>query len=296
MTSISPRTARALRGIMTAGVIALTTAAARADEPTPPWLAQPPAAAQAAPAPEARFPWRASLMIAASAALGGAAVWVRSRKGGLAKLTSSRELRVISSVRVGPKGHLVLAGIGDRAILLGVTDQAVRRIAWLPADQVANSADLAVPIVPADGAAVVNPTTTALGRGERASTAIVPAPAAAPGVSEYGLAPARRSATSGRAVGKGGFAEMLRKIGGRNVDAPPAGDEELSPAATLAELRRDSVQWSKGASSAVHAASAQGSNVDNLQAAAGGRDGDLSPELEQQAAGILKRRSRGKRA
>jgi hypothetical protein len=236
-------------------------------------------------------------MIAVSAALGGAAVWVRARKGGLAKLTSSRELRVISSVKVGPKGHLVLAGIGDRAILLGVTDQSVRRIAWMPAEQIVNGADLAAPIVPADPSAVVHGVAIPTGRrAERASTAIVPA---AP---ESGHAPALRRSPIGRPTGKGGFAEILRKIGGRNVDAPPGAEEELSPAAALAELRRDSVQWSRGATSAVQVSTSNAGNGPDVAHAAaapadaGASEGALSPELEQQAAGILKRRSRGKRA
>ena len=235
-------------------------------------------------------------MIGASAALGGAAVWVLSRKGGtLAKLTSSRELRVISSVRVGPKGHLVLAGIGDRAILLGVTDQAVRRIAWMPAEQIVSSEPAVANVAAADVVNGANRGITSYDpprRSDRASTAIVPASGRA--VSESGLSPVFRAAAS--PAGKGGFADILRRIGGRNVDAPPAqAAEELSPAAALAALRQDSVQWSRGATNAAKSSPALVGDAPSPEADAASEGGHGS-DLEQQAAGILKRRSRGKRA
>jgi flagellar biogenesis protein FliO len=239
-------------------------------------------------------------MMLVSAAVGGAAVWVRARRGGLAKLTSSRELRVISSVRVGPKGHLVLAGIGDRAMLLGVTDNSVRRIAWMPAEAIVPAAEIP-PSVEASGANT---------RG-RESTAMIAASPFAAGVSAASAAaPAatRSRRTSGNALAnKGAFSDILRKLGGRNVNTPPV-TEDLSPAATLAELRRDSVQWSRGAANA--AANASSSSTGNTAGdsgaahgasapfSAGASRGDVSgdPDMEQQAAGILKRRSRGKRA
>jgi flagellar biogenesis protein FliO len=279
---MTPRRTRHLRqyalGFAAVSVIALTMSTARADDPPRPWLAQPPAtpAAAPAPAPAPLLPWRASLLVGVSAALGAAAVWVRSRKGGLAKLTSSRELRVISSVRVGPKGHLVLAGIGDRAILLGVTDSSVRRIAWMPADQIA--------------APLSASTSTDVPRVEQgANASSIGDGATRAAVSVSGRAPARLS-TSG-APSKGAFAEILRKLGGRHVDAPPA-VEDLSPAATLAEMRRDTVQWSQRATNVVEAPRAV--SVAEAPRAVGGTgtasDGD--PHLEQQAAGILKHRSR----
>jgi len=262
------RRERSVYGLVAASVIALTAGTAFADDPPRPWLAQPQTAAPApAAAPEpAPLPWRSSLLVGVSAALGAAAVWVRSRKGELAKLTSSRELRVISTVRVGPKGHLVLAGIGDRAILLGVTDNSVRRIAWLPADSVAgNATDAAL-------------TSDAAQAQADASTAMVRAGTVGGSLLESGLAPSRQSASRASSAGKGGFADILRKIGGRHVDAPAG--KEMSAAATLAELRRDSVQWSKGAAAA--AATPAPSIAQRSDGA----------ELEQQAAGILKRRSR----
>jgi len=261
------RTRRAARGALrfvAASVIALTVSAARADDPPRPWLAQAPSPAPAAvPAAEpTRIPWRASLLIGVSAAIGGAAVWVRSRKGGLAKLTSSRELRVISSVRVGPKGHLVLAGIGDRALLLGVTDNSVRRIAWLPADQIAGSLNAADALRTVDGA----------------STAMAAGNAPGGGVTASGPAPAGHPSTRASSR-KGAFADILHRLGGRHVDAPPADAEGSSAASTLAELRRDTVQWSNTA------VGAAGSTLSANKTDDGG-------ELEQQAAGILKRRSR----
>jgi flagellar biogenesis protein FliO len=219
-------------------------------------------------APEAaRVPWRASLLIGVSAALGGAAVWVRSRKGGLAKLTSSRELRVVSTVRVGPKGHLVLAGIGDRVLLLGVTDSSVRRIAWLPADSIASGATEATLV--ADATRPADPT----------STARIPATFAGASSAESARTPSRRATAA-----KSGFAEMLRKIGGRHVDAPPSIADDISAASTLAELHHDSVLWSKNATSAAAPSAPMADRVNEPGAGEG--------ELEQQAAGILKRRSR----
>lgn len=274
------RAARGIYGLVAASVIALTAGTALADDPPRTWLAQPqnaaPAAA-AAPQPSP-VPWRASLLIAVSAALGGAAVWVRSRKGGLAKLTSSRELRVISTVRVGPKGHLVLAGIGDRALLLGVTDNSVRRIAWLPADSIAAGATGTT--LEGQGA----PTEGAQRAAEGASTAMVRASAIMGSVPESGRAPARQSAARASSVGKGAFADILRKMGGRHVDAPPT-SKDMSAAATLAELRSDSVQWSKGAAGAAATAAP-------VTAVTSKSESDHGGELEQQAAGILKRRSR----
>jgi flagellar biogenesis protein FliO len=269
-------------GFVAASVIALTVSAARADDPPQrPWLAQPPTAAPAAPAAQpAPIPWRSSLLVAVSAALGGAAVWVRSRKGSgaLAKLTSSRELRVISTVRVGPKGHLVLAGIGDRALLLGVTDSSVRRIAWLPADQITNNAA----VIPADALREA----PAIPEGARTrNTALVNTGVGS--VHESGPAPVVPAA---HAPHKGPFADILRRLGGRHVDAPPAEGQDKSPAATLAELRRDSVQWSQSGANAAASSPARGATVSSPRSASPAEhDGH---ELEQQAAGILKRRSR----
>jgi flagellar biogenesis protein FliO len=287
MSVTRTRATRSIFGLVAASVIALTATAAFADDPPRPWLAQPQTTAPApvaAPEPTS-VPWRSSLLIGVSAALGAAAVWVRSRKGGLAKLTSSRELRVISTVRVGPKGHLVLAGIGDRAILLGVTDSSVRRIAWLPADSITAGAT--------DGAlageaprATTDSSAAGANGGAGASTAMVRAGTVGGSVLESRLAPSRQSALRASTAGKGAFADILRKIGGRHVDAPPSG-KDTSAAAALAELRRDSVQWSKGAAAAAAPTSTATSPAPHR--ADGG-------DLEQQAAGILKRRSRGRRA
>jgi flagellar biogenesis protein FliO len=201
-------------------------------------------------------------MIGVSAALGGAAVWARSRRGGLAKLTSSRELRVISTVRVGPKGHLVLAGIGDRALLLGVTDNSVRRIAWLPAEQIVSGA---------------------IDAAQGASMAMVPASAPYASLTESGPAPAGHEPSRSTAGSKSAFAEIFRKLGGRHVDGSPSSAPDISPAATLAELRRDTVQWSNKVGGAERSAPLLAGTT---RSESGGAD------LEQQAAGILKRRSR----
>jgi flagellar biogenesis protein FliO len=74
------------------------------------------------------------MLVLAVAALGGGAVYVRRSKLAVGNVTAGNRLRVMSSVRVGPKGYLVLAGVGERAILLGVTDDSVRRIAWMDSE------------------------------------------------------------------------------------------------------------------------------------------------------------------
>jgi hypothetical protein len=86
------------------------------------------------------------------------------------------------------------------------------------------------------------------------------------------------------AAAKGPFADILRKLGGRHVDAPPTPAEDVSPAAALAELRRDTVQWSSGAGA--------GTVASPLLTRSATKPESASADLEQQAAGILKRRSR----
>jgi flagellar biogenesis protein FliO len=113
-----------------------------AQDPPRPWLATPPQAKPVALAEPTRSPWRSALLLLVVAALGGAAIYAKRSKRVAGKFPQSARLRVMSSVRVGPKGFLVLAGIGERTLLLGVTDDSVRRIAWManePVDDRAKS-------------------------------------------------------------------------------------------------------------------------------------------------------------
>lgn len=287
MTAASPRRRLGVSAaLLLASVVTLTAGAALADDPNArPWLAQTQGAAPApaaAPEPSSRLSWRASLLVLVSAGLGGAAVWARGRKGKMGLLTSSRDLRVISSVRVGAKGHLVLAGVGDRAILLGVTDESVRRLAWLPADQLTT-------VVPAETADSQVTTTAASPTAPRANAALRGAKTSDDGAH---LIP----------MHKGGFAEILRKLGNRPVDAPPSDDGNAATAAlAIADMRGEDVEWSRGASSV------RGTPKNAVNGGATSRAHESSPpprgakrheggagDMEQQAAGILKRRSRSR--
>ena len=142
----------AYAGILAALAIVLTGRAAHADEPTPadapalqaapapaptaiPWLAQPSPAAKFT-APESRSSSSRMLWLVLPAlALGGAAVYMRLAKRRGSHATTSRRLDVLDTARVGPKAHVVVVSVGGRQLLLGVTEQSVQRLAWLPAEK-----------------------------------------------------------------------------------------------------------------------------------------------------------------
>jgi flagellar biogenesis protein FliO len=65
--------------------------------------------------------------------LGGTALYLRSRKN---KPTKARvaALRVLGSTKLGGRANLVLAEVAGRKILLGVTDNSVRKLGWLDAE------------------------------------------------------------------------------------------------------------------------------------------------------------------
>ena len=68
------------------------------------------------------------------AGLGAAAYWLRADRVRSRAEVQGR-LRLLSSVRVGPKSYVALVGIGDRAVLVGATDSSVRRLAWIDPPQ-----------------------------------------------------------------------------------------------------------------------------------------------------------------
>jgi flagellar biogenesis protein FliO len=121
---------------------------ARADEPTRepapvssaiPWLAQPsPAATFTAPDSNARSS-RALWLVLPALALGGAALYVKLSKRRGAAATVTRKLQVLDTTRVGPKAHVVMVSVGGRQLLIGVTDQSVQRLAWMPAERAAET-------------------------------------------------------------------------------------------------------------------------------------------------------------
>ena len=137
---------RAVAVLLTAAVVTALTVPAAADEPaaaaapssapaassppaTRPWLAHPQATEIPSRAPTA--PWRPFAVVVFLGALGGAAVLARRRWKGATATRELPRLRVLDTVRVGEKSHLVVAQVGGRNLLLGVTPHTVRRIAWL---------------------------------------------------------------------------------------------------------------------------------------------------------------------
>jgi flagellar biogenesis protein FliO len=66
--------------------------------------------------------------------IGGYALWRRKRPAKIAVSPNKTHIRVVSGVLVGPKARAVVAEVGGRLILLGVTEQSVRKLAWLESD------------------------------------------------------------------------------------------------------------------------------------------------------------------
>jgi len=150
---------RVVAVLLTAAVTALTVPAA-GDEPaaapapssapaasstpaTRTWLAHPQATEIPSRAPTA--PWRPLAVVAFLGALGGAAVYARRRWKGTVATREHPRLRVLDTVRVGEKSHLVVAQVGGRNLLLGVTPHTVRRIAWLKSEATESPAAAAPP-------------------------------------------------------------------------------------------------------------------------------------------------------
>jgi hypothetical protein len=104
-------------------------------EPQRAWLAPgaPPPVATAESGPS---PWRALSVLLVVLAIGGGALYVQRTKGGgaMAGILGARGsggLRVVDSVRVGPRAQLVVAEFGGRRFLVGVNDTSIRRVAYL---------------------------------------------------------------------------------------------------------------------------------------------------------------------
>ena len=104
--------------------------------------------------------------------LGGTALYLRSKKNRVPKARLA-QLRVVGSTKLGGRAQLVLAEVDGRKILLGVTDNSVRKLGWMDAEQVEEDE-----LVPS-----ARPRLVAAGAelGARASRmAVEPAPAPAP--------------------------------------------------------------------------------------------------------------------
>jgi flagellar biogenesis protein FliO len=107
------------------------TTATATDRSPRSWLASPPSKPVVATAESPEIPWKSAVLLLGVAAIGVFAWRHRNRFRSVAEGKVGARLSVAGSVRVGPKAHLVLANVGDRALLLGVTDDSVRRIAWI---------------------------------------------------------------------------------------------------------------------------------------------------------------------
>jgi flagellar biogenesis protein FliO len=155
---------------------------------------------------------------------------VRKRRlqGGIAVLAI--KLEVLASTRISPKAHAVVASVGGRVMLLGVTDHSVRRLAWIsPArlkranpEAPASSAEREseAPSAPAPTPQrIIERQVAALRTAQKPFQHVEAAPAVAP-----------------RAADKEPFRELLtRALGRSGRAAPEAGDTALQ----IAEATQD---------------------------------------------------------
>jgi LPXTG-motif cell wall-anchored protein len=107
---------------------------------TPAPSAKPPAAGggwlRAAPKADSPAPSTGSsvtkfVALALVTGLGAWALYAKKRRRGLLAAKGTSGLRVLESARLGPRAALVTAQVGERVILLGVTDQNISKLGWL---------------------------------------------------------------------------------------------------------------------------------------------------------------------
>ncbi|HVU05601.1 MAG TPA: flagellar biosynthetic protein FliO [Polyangiaceae bacterium] len=151
------------------------------------------------------------------AGLGGAALFLKKRRRKPAVLASDFAIDVLGTTRIGPKALAVVAHVGGRTILLGVTDGSVSRLAWLDEQSAGDDEEresdengaLAVPGAKAMTLPRRNPAV------HRTETKMEPAPAA----------PA--------------FKDVLARWNRAEPKAKKARAEAESPAVVVAEATRD---------------------------------------------------------
>lgn len=85
------------------------------------------------------------LALALLLALAGGAIYLRRRRGTLPSLERAQPVRVLSTVRVGPKAQVVVTDVSGRLLLLGVTDTSVRSLGFLPDEGVAPELEAETP-------------------------------------------------------------------------------------------------------------------------------------------------------
>lgn len=75
-------------------------------------------------------PWSilAALVVAG---LGGAAVYLKYKRGGANFLLPQSDVRVLSTTRLGGKAQLIVAEVYGRPLLLGVTEQNINELGWI---------------------------------------------------------------------------------------------------------------------------------------------------------------------
>ena len=139
--------------------------------------------------------------------LGGSALYLRSQKNKVPKARLA-QLRVVGSTKLGGRAQLVLAEVDGRKILLGVTDNSVRKLGWMD-DQAVEDDELATAARPRLVAAGVD----LAARAPRAAAEPMPA-----------VAPAKRS-----------FRDLLASAVGNLGNRP----DDDSAALTLAAETQD---------------------------------------------------------
>lgn len=247
-----------LGSVLTATAISLTVAAARADSPhaaPPSWLAQP--AQSAVPLVTPTAPLRSLGLLALLAIAGGIALVARKRLARPDSLATHPRLRVLDTVRLADKSHLVLTRVGERCLLLGVTSHSVRRIAWL----------------------------------RFAETPAEQAPAAERS-SGTGYGP-RDTQPESDTSDRDGFPGLLRQAFAQDATTAPSADD--SPAAIIAAKTKDTIEpfsprvaQSKTGSSSTGRGRAQGRS----RATQSDDEEPFAPLLEAQASGLAARRRR----
>ena len=138
MTPLRQRICAAVLGTC----FALCAASARAEEApdaslkSPAWLA-PKSAAKKPAKSLAAGPsvglGRSLAVLFCVSVLGGCAMYLRSKKNKAPKARLA-QLRVVGSTKLGGRAQLVLAEVEGRKILLGVTDNSVRKLGWMEAE------------------------------------------------------------------------------------------------------------------------------------------------------------------
>ncbi|HEY6557938.1 MAG TPA: flagellar biosynthetic protein FliO [Polyangiaceae bacterium] len=116
--------------VLPAGADVLDKPDASADPPA--WLSQRgKARAELGTHDDGPSGFRSLLLVVLVGGLGGGALYMKKRRQAPKAAPLPANLRVIASTRLTAKAQAIVAQVGGRTILLGVTDTSVRRLAWL---------------------------------------------------------------------------------------------------------------------------------------------------------------------